>query len=143
MQKGRAIPTCPPKPWRRRELSAKGGFVPILVLVLALVILGILFVPVPFRWTKVCLGRPPAPNGPSAECARRFQWGWQESIGKQILGKLIAKNITPPSPQATPTLVACIQVITPAKNPQTGECKEFSTPCNVPSGWTVVESCSQ
>jgi hypothetical protein len=36
----------------------------------------------------------------------------------------------------------CIQVITPAKNPITGECKEFPTPCNVPPGWQKVESCS-
>lgn len=29
----------------------------------------------------------------------------------------------------------CIQVITTAKNPQTGEIKEFPTPCDVPEGW--------
>ncbi len=29
----------------------------------------------------------------------------------------------------------CIQVITPAYNLKTGECKEFSTPCDVPEGW--------
>lgn len=42
---------------------------------------------------------------------------------------------TPDSPQA------CVQVITPAKNQQTGECREFPTPCDVPAGWTKVESC--
>ncbi|MBI2011410.1 hypothetical protein HYS91_01445 [Candidatus Daviesbacteria bacterium] len=36
----------------------------------------------------------------------------------------------------------CIQVITPAKNSKTGECKEFPTPCDVPNGWEKVESCS-
>jgi len=36
----------------------------------------------------------------------------------------------------------CIQVITPAKNPTTGECKEFPTPCDVPTGWVKVNSCS-
>lgn len=36
---------------------------------------------------------------------------------------------------------ACAQVITPAKNQATGECKDFPTPCDVPSGWTKVESC--
>jgi len=36
----------------------------------------------------------------------------------------------------------CIQVITPAKNPITGECKEFPTPCDVPPGWQKVKSCS-
>jgi len=35
----------------------------------------------------------------------------------------------------------CIQVITPAKNPLTGECKEFPTPCDVPQGWQKVKSC--
>lgn len=35
----------------------------------------------------------------------------------------------------------CIQVIQPAKNPATGECKDFSTPCDVPKGWVKAESC--
>lgn len=35
----------------------------------------------------------------------------------------------------------CAQVITPATN-SAGECKEFPTPCDVPSGWTAVASCS-
>ncbi|MCK4555060.1 MAG: hypothetical protein KAT83_00480 [Candidatus Aenigmarchaeota archaeon] len=37
----------------------------------------------------------------------------------------------------------CAQVITPAKDPATGECREFSTPCDVPEGWITVESCEQ
>ncbi len=36
----------------------------------------------------------------------------------------------------------CTQVITPAKNETTGECKEFPTPCDVPDGWEKVRSCS-
>lgn len=36
----------------------------------------------------------------------------------------------------------CIQVIQPATNNTTGVCKEFPTPCDVPSGWTSVESCA-
>ncbi len=35
----------------------------------------------------------------------------------------------------------CIQVITPAMNPETKECKEFSTPCDVPKGWKKVGNC--
>ncbi|HIQ50318.1 MAG TPA: hypothetical protein EYH56_03950, partial [Nanoarchaeota archaeon] len=35
----------------------------------------------------------------------------------------------------------CIQVITPAINPETGECIEFPTPCDVPEGWKIVGSC--
>ena len=34
--------------------------------------------------------------------------------------------------------VACIQVITAARNPQTGETKDFPTPCDVPEGWTIL-----
>ncbi|MBI2674742.1 MAG: hypothetical protein HYX22_03340 [Candidatus Yanofskybacteria bacterium] len=30
----------------------------------------------------------------------------------------------------------CIQVITPARNPQTGEVRDFPTPCDVPEGWS-------
>ena len=34
--------------------------------------------------------------------------------------------------------VACIQVITPARNPSTGEVKDFPTPCDVPQGWEII-----
>lgn len=37
---------------------------------------------------------------------------------------------------------ACIQIITPAQNPQTGECKEFPTPCDVPLNWQNVNNCA-
>lgn len=43
---------------------------------------------------------------------------------------------------STPAPEVCIQVITPAKNPQTGECKEFPTPCDVPTGWQTIQSCN-
>jgi len=36
--------------------------------------------------------------------------------------------------------VACIQVITPARNPETGDIKEFPTPCDVPEGWEVIQN---
>jgi len=35
----------------------------------------------------------------------------------------------------------CADVITPAQNPETGECREFPTPCDVPEGWVTVDSC--
>jgi len=35
----------------------------------------------------------------------------------------------------------CIQVITPAYNPETEECKEFRTSCDVPEGWERIKSC--
>jgi hypothetical protein len=34
----------------------------------------------------------------------------------------------------------CVQVITDARNPQTGEIKEFKTPCDVPEGWDTLET---
>lgn len=39
----------------------------------------------------------------------------------------------------SPEPVLCIQVITPAHNPETKECRKFSTPCDVPPGW--VQGC--
>ncbi len=35
----------------------------------------------------------------------------------------------------------CAQVIQPAVNKITGECKEFATPCEVPDQWIKVSSC--
>ena len=35
---------------------------------------------------------------------------------------------------------ACVQVITPAISPE-GICKNFPTPCDVPTGWKKVEKC--
>lgn len=37
--------------------------------------------------------------------------------------------------------VICVSVITPAKDPKSGVCKEFPTPCEVPDGWVKVNSC--
>jgi hypothetical protein len=34
--------------------------------------------------------------------------------------------------------VICAQVITPARNPETGEIREFPTPCAVPDGWQPI-----
>jgi hypothetical protein len=51
--------------------------------------------------------------------------------------KMVAVILAPSAP--TPI---CIQVITPAYNPQNPlECKEFPTPCDVPSGWIKTEKC--
>jgi hypothetical protein len=38
---------------------------------------------------------------------------------------------------------ACVQVITPARNPLTKECIVFPTPCDLPEGWQRVQSCVQ
>lgn len=42
---------------------------------------------------------------------------------------------------STPPAV-CIQVLQPARNPLTNECRVFPTPCDVPDGWTRETSCS-
>lgn len=36
----------------------------------------------------------------------------------------------------------CVQVITPARNSKTGECRDFPTPCDVSEGWERVGTCS-
>jgi len=33
-------------------------------------------------------------------------------------------------------------VLTPARNPRTGECRVFPTPCDVPEGWVPVPACT-
>lgn len=37
----------------------------------------------------------------------------------------------------------CIQLITYARNKNTGECREFPTPCDVPRGWEKVDKCPE
>ena len=39
-----------------------------------------------------------------------------------------------------PTPAICAQVITPARDPKTGTIKEFPTPCDVPTGWVVIQN---
>lgn len=39
----------------------------------------------------------------------------------------------------------CIQITVWARNPDTGECREFGSPCSVPSGWEIFfdpETCA-
>ncbi len=63
---------------------------------------------------------------------------------QEVIKKCFA-NVTLPPPGAFPTPSdnqICIQVITPARDPATGYCKEFPTPCNVPQGWYRVQSCA-
>ena len=43
---------------------------------------------------------------------------------------------------ASPPAAACTQIVTPARNPLTNECRVFPTPCDVPDGWSPVTSCS-
>ncbi len=34
----------------------------------------------------------------------------------------------------------CAHVITPARNPETGDIREFPTPCDVPDGWELIQN---
>ena len=34
----------------------------------------------------------------------------------------------------------CAQVITSARNPETGDIQEFPTPCDVPKNWEVIQN---
>jgi hypothetical protein len=62
------------------------------------------------------------------------------SVPKPIF-KPMPKPIEPKLP-ITSTPRVCIQVITPAYNPQNpSECKEFPTPCDIPQGWIKTEKC--
>ena len=45
---------------------------------------------------------------------------------------------TPFMSPSFPDEEVCIQVITPARNPATGEVRDFPTPCDVPEGWTAL-----
>lgn len=49
---------------------------------------------------------------------------------------------TAPSPDVLLRKQFCIQVITPAKNPLTGECRNFPTPCDVPQDWETIAECT-
>ena len=65
-------------------------------------------------------------------------------IGTKIvpLPKPLPSPITPLPKPTTSVPKLCIQVITPAYNPNNPlECKEFPTPCDVPPGWIKTQKC--
>jgi hypothetical protein len=51
-------------------------------------------------------------------------------------GEFTGINVTSPPPSA------CTQVLAPARNPLTNECRVFPTPCDIPDGWTRTASCN-
>jgi len=63
------------------------------------------------------------------------------SVPKAIIEPTLRSPIQPKLlPVSTQTF--CVQVITPAYNPQNPlECKEFPTPCDVPEGWIKTNKC--
>ncbi len=65
------------------------------------------------------------------------------TVVKSFVADTFEESAVPtiPEQQTSPKEeVMCAQVITPARNPQTGDIKEFPTPCDVPEGWVVIEN---
>jgi uncharacterized protein YbdZ (MbtH family) len=87
----------------------------------------------------------PAMNPETGEC-KEFSTPCDIPVGWQRVEKCEITQPKPPTEFPTSTQeqpIKCPQVITPAKNPQTGECKEFPTPCDVPAGWQRVDKCEK
>ncbi len=69
----------------------------------------------------------------------QYGTGFVGKATRAKLNKLYGCGIIQPPPPSIPP--SCIQVITPALNPNTNECKDFPTPCDVPSGWKEIDKC--
>ena len=59
-------------------------------------------------------------------------------VFEQITEKHESAKEEPKDEEPSGTL--CAQVVTPARNPSTGEIKEFPTPCDVPEGWVEIQN---
>ena len=87
-------------------------------------------------------------NGDQSACSEiKFKSGDRVEIagelkdGKVTISELVLINATESGEEYNKEKI-CIQAITSAKNPSTGETKQFSTPCDVPVGWEVVNEAS-
>lgn len=49
-------------------------------------------------------------------------------------------NSVPDCPPPRPYQGGCVQVIVWAKNPSSGTCCQYPTPCNAPQGWQTYTS---
>jgi|GEM_PF-1284254 len=79
-----------------------------------------------------------------SDCLDFYQKNILEKLNEEFWGSILQMNIKSVDSKlpTTSTPSFCIQVITPAYNPQNPlECKEFPTPCDVPSGWVKTEKC--
>lgn len=72
--------------------------------------------------------------------------GW---FGHQYIADIMAfvgNGMAQPAAQKTEPLKKadegeyCAKVITPARNPETGDIQEFPTTCSVPAGWELIEN---
>jgi hypothetical protein len=98
----------------------------------ALIVRKITGVPKPIEPKKACPLIAPAAC-PLENCLK---------AGKELEAKYPGCDYTSACKKKECPIEACIQVITPAYNPQNpSECKEFPTPCDVPPGWVKTEKC--
>lgn len=100
--------------------------------------------PIVFKESSVCY----LTDGTQSQCSQiKFKSGDNVEIsgdlkdGKLIVSELVMIKVTEQGEEYNKEKM-CIQVITRAKNLSTGETKDFPTPCDVPSGWEVVNESS-
>lgn len=72
----------------------------------------------------------------------RFKLGKKEIIALVIIALILAGGVYALKYFIDRRQVACIQVVTKARNPQTGEIRTFGTLCDVPKGWIEVNDTS-
>ena len=62
-------------------------------------------------------------------------------LGYQYVQTQRTRPVTQPTEQVEKKSgELCAQVITPARDPNTGTITEFPTPCDVPDGWERIEN---
>lgn len=72
-----------------------------------------------------------------------FGWvWWSRSQGDRSELVVTMPAQTPVPVESTSEAKICAQVITPAVDPVTGQCREFGTPCEVPGTFKALESCN-
>ena len=63
-------------------------------------------------------------------------------IGFGGVNVLFPEGVFAAIPVNSPPTAVCIQVLAPARNPLTNECRVFPTPCDIPDGWVRTTSCN-
>lgn len=71
-----------------------------------------------------------------------FGWVWWGRSQGDVSELVVSNPVSSPVESASAEAVLCAQVITPAVDPVTGQCREFGTPCEVPKSFMTVESCT-
>lgn len=71
--------------------------------------------------------------------------GWFGHQYMDDIASFVGGTVKPESSKTEPLKKAdegeyCAKVITPARNPETGDIQEFPTTCSVPKGWELIEN---